>query len=185
VTWLGTSHGFDHEGNCTGYIIWVNHRGIIVDPPPQSGHMLTELGISNRLIDALIITHCHAGHDAGTFQYLLNEGIKSVMTTRTIMGSFLRKYSAISGKSVEFLRKLFMYRPVTVGTLVKIHGADLVFHYSLHTIPTVGLRVRLLHTFHGVLSLSLLSLCCLSHEPLFLNSVSHFSILYPTLTQSL
>jgi hypothetical protein len=33
ITCLGPSHGFDPEENTSGYIIWLNHHGIMVDPP--------------------------------------------------------------------------------------------------------------------------------------------------------
>lgn len=36
ITILGASHGFDCKGSTSGYILWVNQRGIMVDPPPFS-----------------------------------------------------------------------------------------------------------------------------------------------------
>jgi hypothetical protein len=36
VTVLGASHGFDASGSTSGYIVWVNQRGIMIDPPPFS-----------------------------------------------------------------------------------------------------------------------------------------------------
>lgn len=36
VTILGNSHGFDCKGSTSGYIMWINQRGIMVDPPPFS-----------------------------------------------------------------------------------------------------------------------------------------------------
>ena len=36
VTVLGASHGFDATGSTTGFIIWINQRGVMVDPPPFS-----------------------------------------------------------------------------------------------------------------------------------------------------
>jgi hypothetical protein len=33
VTVLGSSHGFDPKGKTTGFILWLNHRGLLVDPP--------------------------------------------------------------------------------------------------------------------------------------------------------
>ena len=63
VTILGSSHGFDPSGSTTGFVIWMNGRGVIVDPPPFANEMLQ--GVPVRSIDTLIITHCHADHDAG------------------------------------------------------------------------------------------------------------------------
>ena len=39
----------------------------MVDPPPFSSTCLKKLGIPSAIIMAIIITHCHADHDAGTF----------------------------------------------------------------------------------------------------------------------
>ena len=36
VTVLGNSHGFDCNGSTSGYILWVNGRGVMIDPPPFS-----------------------------------------------------------------------------------------------------------------------------------------------------
>ena len=62
------SDGFDKGGTTTGFVVWMNRRGIMVDPPPHSGTHLKKHGINPRLIKGVILTHCHADHDAGTFQ---------------------------------------------------------------------------------------------------------------------
>eukprot|EP00456_Euglypha_rotunda_P078141 TRINITY_DN7457_c0_g1_i1.p1 TRINITY_DN7457_c0_g1~~TRINITY_DN7457_c0_g1_i1.p1 ORF type:complete len:115 (+),score=15.83 TRINITY_DN7457_c0_g1_i1:431-775(+) len=100
---LGNSDGFDVNGSTTGFVLWMNRRGLMVDPPPHSGNLLKKLGIHPRLIRGVILTHCHADHDAGTFQKILEEGRVVLMTTEVILGSFLRKYSAISeiGRAVQ------------------------------------------------------------------------------------
>jgi ribonuclease BN (tRNA processing enzyme) len=67
VTILGSSHGFDPHGDTSGYIIWVNGRGIMVDPPPFMTYKLQQQGIPGSFIEGVIISHCHADHDAGTF----------------------------------------------------------------------------------------------------------------------
>lgn len=36
VTVLGNSHGFDSAGSTSGYILWINQRGVMLDPPPFS-----------------------------------------------------------------------------------------------------------------------------------------------------
>ena len=96
------------------------------------------MGIPSVLIRAIILTHCHADHDAGTFNKLLgyikyvfifynfiifkDENRIELITTRTIMSSFLRKYTALSGMSIDELKDLFVFRPVTLGTLINIYG---------------------------------------------------------------
>jgi CRP-like cAMP-binding protein len=137
---LGNSDGFDKTGTTTGFIVWMNRRGIMVDPPPHTSTILKRAGISPRLIHSLILTHCHADHDAGTFQRILEESKMVVMTTPVILKSFITKYSAISGLPASFLSKLFTFRPVIVGERISVYGGKLEFFYSLHSIPCVGFK---------------------------------------------
>ena len=44
----------------------------MVDPPPFSTYILNNMGIPSVLIEGVIISHCHADHDAGTFQKILD-----------------------------------------------------------------------------------------------------------------
>ncbi|MEZ0230899.1 MAG: cAMP/cGMP-dependent 3',5'-cyclic-AMP/GMP phosphodiesterase [Planctomycetota bacterium] len=138
MTILGSSHGFDPHGSTTGFVLWVNRRGILVDPPVDSTERLRANGIAPKLIDGVILSHCHADHDSGTFQKILEEGRIVVYTTPTILGSFLRKYSALAGLEEDFLRRTFIFRPIKIGAPIRVHGAELRFFYTLHSIPTVG-----------------------------------------------
>jgi CRP-like cAMP-binding protein/glyoxylase-like metal-dependent hydrolase (beta-lactamase superfamily II) len=138
ITVVGSSHGFDPKGKTTGFIVWINHRGMLVDPPMGSTELLAANGIAPKLIDGVVLTHCHADHDSGTFEKVLEEGRVVVYTTPTILGSFLRKYSALSGLDEDVLRRTFIYRPVKIGSSVRVHGGELRFFYTLHSIPTVG-----------------------------------------------
>lgn len=141
VTCLGPSHGFDPNDNTSGFIIWLNRNGIMVDPPVNSTEWLLESHVNPKLIDSIILTHCHADHDAGTFQKILEEGRVAIYTTKTIMNSFLRKYAAFSGEDVEQLKTLFEFRPVYMGRPFYLHGGEFQITYSVHSIPTIGFRL--------------------------------------------
>jgi len=143
VTILGNSHGFDPVGKTSGYVLWLSRRGYMIDPPPQSTALLLAQNIPPSLITGVIITHCHADHDAGTFQKILQEGRITLMTTKTIHDSFLRKYAALSGLDPLLLSKSFHFRPVKIGESVKMRGGAFKFFYSLHAIPCVGFEVFL------------------------------------------
>jgi CRP-like cAMP-binding protein len=142
VTCLGPSHGFDPGENTSGFIIWLNHQGIMVDPPVNSTEWLEDSNVSPKLIKSIILTHCHADHDAGTFQKILEEGKISIYTTETVMMSFLRKYSALSDVPISYLMKLFNFIPVRIGRPVFIQGAKFNMFYTLHSIPTMGFRME-------------------------------------------
>ena len=94
VTTIGASHGFDSHDSTSGFVIWINHKGIMIDPPPFASNALKKEGVPPSFIEKVILTHCHADHDAGTFHKLIESSPVEFMTTKTIMGSFLRKYSA-------------------------------------------------------------------------------------------
>ncbi|PJZ70079.1 cAMP/cGMP-dependent 3',5'-cyclic-AMP/GMP phosphodiesterase [Leptospira perolatii] len=138
ITCLGPSHGFDPEDNTSGFIIWLNHQGIMVDPPVNSTEWLRDSNVNPKLINHVILTHCHADHDAGTFQKILEENKITIHATATVMESFLRKYSALTKIPKKELLELFHFQPIIIGKPVMINGGEFNFHYALHSIPSVG-----------------------------------------------
>ena len=150
VTVLGASHGFDPSGKTTGFLLWMGGRAILVDPPTDATDYLRVRGVAPKTIDGVILTHCHADHDAGTFQKLLEESQVSLYTTPHILGSFLRKYSALSGLSEDVLRRTFSFHPVRIGAPVHVRGGELWFRYTLHSIPAIGFDA-----FYGNRSISI------------------------------
>eukprot|EP00522_Entomoneis_paludosa_P011531 CAMPEP_0172455762 /NCGR_PEP_ID=MMETSP1065-20121228/12231_1 /TAXON_ID=265537 /ORGANISM="Amphiprora paludosa, Strain CCMP125" /LENGTH=1384 /DNA_ID=CAMNT_0013208239 /DNA_START=266 /DNA_END=4420 /DNA_ORIENTATION=- len=142
VTVLGNSHGFDKSGSVSGYVLWINGRGVMIDPPPYSSATLEREGIRPRMIVGIILTHCHADHDAGAFQKVLTGSPVVVITTPTIYKSFIRKYAALSALSPALLRHSHRYKRATIGEPLRFQGATFHFIYTLHTIPCVGFRVE-------------------------------------------
>lgn len=142
VTVLGNSHGFDKSGSTSGYVLWINGRGVMIDPPPYSSATLEREGIRSRTIVGIILTHCHADHDAGAFQKVLTGSPVVVITTPTIYKSFIRKYAALSNLSPALLRHSHRYKPAIIGQPLRFQGATLHFSYTLHSIPCVGFRVE-------------------------------------------
>ncbi|MBL9027874.1 MAG: cAMP/cGMP-dependent 3',5'-cyclic-AMP/GMP phosphodiesterase [Myxococcales bacterium] len=149
LTVLGASHGFDPDGKTTGYILWIGRRGILIDPPVDTTMHLRDAGVMPKTIDGVILTHCHADHDSGVFAKLLEEGRTRLITTPTILASFLKKYSALSGIDEDALRRTFSFVPVKIGQGIPLNGAELIFHYTLHSIPTIGFEA-----FYGGKSLA-------------------------------
>lgn len=142
ITCLGPSHGFDPNDNTSGFIVWVNGRGIMIDPPVNSTEWLSQSNVNPKLIDHIILTHTHADHDAGTFQKILEEFPVTIHTSKTVMDSFIRKYTAMTGLAKDQLYELFNFNPVTIGKPMYIEGAKFVYHYTLHSIPTIGFRMH-------------------------------------------
>jgi len=62
----------------------------MIDPPPFSTATLEREGIRSNMIVGIILTHCHADHDAGAFQKVLSGSKIVIVTTPTIYESFIR-----------------------------------------------------------------------------------------------
>ena len=88
ITCLGPSHGFDPIDNTSGFIIWINQRGIMIDPPVNTTEWLERSNVNPKLLDSVILTHTHADHDAGTFQKILEERKITIYATKTVMESW-------------------------------------------------------------------------------------------------
>ncbi|HEY4223391.1 MAG TPA: cyclic nucleotide-binding domain-containing protein, partial [Myxococcota bacterium] len=144
VTVLGRSHGFDPDPNerTSGFVLWVDGRGIVVDPPVRSTEILAAADVDLKLIDGILLTHCHADHDAGTLEKAVEAGRVTLYTIPTIFQSYQRKWSALSGIPPDELSKLFDFRPVKVGAPIDIHGARFIFRFTLHSIPTIAFEVH-------------------------------------------
>ncbi|MEQ9364673.1 MAG: MBL fold metallo-hydrolase, partial [Leptospirales bacterium] len=138
ITCLGPSHGFDPEENTSGFILWVNHQGIMVDPPVNSTEWLRQSNVNPKNINSILLTHCHADHDAGTFQKILEEGKITIYTTETVIHSFIRKYTALTNIPAKELFSLFDFVPVMIGRSYYINGAEFRFSYALHSIPSLS-----------------------------------------------
>lgn len=119
----------------------------MVDPPLNAKEILQREGVSSRLIDFVIVSHCHADHDSGTMQMILGESQLTLVTTPLIMvlyhyysskNSFIRKYTALTALRESEFRRLFSFKPAIVGDFVNIYGAEFRFFYSIHTIPCIG-----------------------------------------------
>jgi CRP-like cAMP-binding protein/glyoxylase-like metal-dependent hydrolase (beta-lactamase superfamily II) len=141
VTVIGSGHGFDPNSDTSGFVVWINGRGVLVDPPVDTTRWMKLHGVDSRLIDDLVLTHCHADHDAGTLQKLLEEGRVRLHSTHTVIDSFIRKYRGVLGLTSTQVRALFDFSPVTIGQPVNIAGGSFVFRYNFHPIPTLGFDV--------------------------------------------
>jgi CRP-like cAMP-binding protein len=144
VTTLGRSHGFDPDPSerTSGFVLWVGGRGIMVDPPVRSLDVLRANEIDLGHVQAILLTHCHADHDAGTLERALSGGKISLYTTPTIFASYRRKWSLLSGIPEAELGKLFEFCPVQIGAPTLIEGAQFLFRYTLHAIPTIAFETH-------------------------------------------
>lgn len=135
---IGNSTGFDEQGETSGFLLWIGGNGLMIDPPANTRFWLMENRVLAEETDRVILTHCHADHDAGLLQRMLENDHLDVYTTRTIWNSFMRKY----GPLLEEFQPSYHWHEIKIGQPVKILGADFDFFYSLHSVPTIAFTVR-------------------------------------------
>jgi CRP-like cAMP-binding protein len=140
---LGTRSGFDLSGPTTGFLIWVNGRAVIYDGPVGTRYLLESQGISPEDVDAIILSHCHEDH-MGAFVELFLAGYQpKVYTAEPIYRSALIKLSSYFKQPPEQVAKLIRYERVIPGQPIEELGARFDFFYTVHSIPTIGVRVSM------------------------------------------
>jgi CRP-like cAMP-binding protein len=144
VTPLGTSHGFDPDGDLTSFVIWLNGRGILVDPSPEALAHLEVIGVAPVDIPYVFLTHVHADHDGGLVEKLLSGSRTTVIASDPVFRAFIEKAQLITGHDFEG-EGLFKHVSANPGAPVAIEvggeQATLETRWNLHPIPTNGLKV--------------------------------------------
>jgi CRP-like cAMP-binding protein len=144
VTPLGTSHGFDTEGDFTSFVIWVNGRGILVDPSPEALAYLDQAGVAPVDVPYVFLTHVHADHDGGLIEKLLGGSRTTVIASDPVFRAFAEKAQLITGHDFE-REGLVKHLPANPGRRVQIEVAgelaQLETRWNLHPIPTNGLKI--------------------------------------------
>jgi CRP-like cAMP-binding protein len=149
VTPLGTSHGFDHAGDFTCFVVWINGKGILVDPSPEALAYLDQIGIAAVDVPYVFLTHVHSDHDGGLIATLLGGSRTTVIASDPVFRCFAEKAQLVTGHDFE-QETLVLHVPANPGTPAEIDiGGEAVrieTRWNLHPIPTNGFKL----TFAGV-----------------------------------
>ncbi len=148
VTPLGTSHGFDASGDFTSFIIWVNGKGILVDPSSEALAYLDQIGVAPADVLYVFLTHVHADHDGGLVEKLVSGSPTRVIASDPVFRAFVEKARLLTGRDFEGER-LVTHISANPGNRVRIEVAadyaELETRWNLHPIPTNGFKL----TFGG------------------------------------
>jgi CRP-like cAMP-binding protein len=141
VTPLGTSHGFDAEGDLTSFVIWINGRGILVDPSPEALGYLEHIGVAQSDLLYVFLTHVHADHDGGLIEKLLSGSRTTIIASDVVFRSFVEKVCLITGHNFQ-QEGLVQHVSANPGAPIWIEMAGerlkLETRWNLHPIPTNG-----------------------------------------------
>ena len=148
ITPLGTSHGFDHAGDFTCFIVWINGKGILVDPSPEALTYLDQIGVADEDVPYVFLTHVHSDHDGGLIAKLISGSRTAVLASDPVFRAFVEKAQLITGHDVEG-EGLVAHIPANPGRPVQLEIAgeivDIETRWNLHPIPTNGFKL----TFAG------------------------------------
>jgi CRP-like cAMP-binding protein len=148
VTSLGTSHGFDHAGDFTCFVIWINGMGILVDPSHEALMYLEQMGIASVDVPYVFLTHVHSDHDGGLIATLISGSRTTVIASDIVFRSFVEKAQLITGHDFE-REGLVEHVSANPGRLTQIEIAGEVVtietRWNFHPIPTNGFKI----TFAG------------------------------------
>jgi CRP-like cAMP-binding protein len=148
VTPLGTSHGFDAAGDFTSFIIWIDSKGILVDPSSEVLAYLDQIGIAPQDVPYVFLTHVHADHDGGLVEKLVSGSPTKVIASDPVFRAFVEKARLVTGHDFE-QERIVTHISANPGTRVRIEvagdSAQLETRWNLHPIPTNGFKL----TFAG------------------------------------
>src|SRR6266478_4640471 len=148
VTPLGTSHGFDANGDFTSFIIWVDGKGILVDPSSEALAYLDQIGVAPLDVPYVFLTHVHADHDGGLVEKLVGGSQTRVIASDPVFRAFVEKARLVTGHDFE-RERLVTHIAANPGNRVRIEVAgdfaQLETRWNLHPIPTNGFKL----TFSG------------------------------------
>jgi CRP-like cAMP-binding protein len=148
VTPLGTSHGFDATGDFTSFIIWVDSKGILVDPSSEALAYLDQIGVAPQDVPYVFLTHVHADHDGGLVEKLVSGSQTRVIASDPVFRAFIEKARLVTGRDFE-QERLVTHISANPSNRVRIEVAgdfaQLETRWNLHPIPTNGFKL----TFGG------------------------------------
>jgi CRP-like cAMP-binding protein len=152
VTSLGSSHGFDPAGDLTCFVIWIDGKGILVDPSPEALGYLAELGVAPTDVPYVFLTHIHADHDSGLLAKLLGGSRTTIIASDPVFHGFIEKARVVT--SHDFHREeLVAHVSANPGPplVLAVGGETAVFRtrWNLHPIPTNGFIVTVGDTSFG------------------------------------
>jgi CRP-like cAMP-binding protein len=134
VTFVGTGSGFSPLRRTTSFVLWMDRKGILVDPVMDPWAELNKLGIDDVDVPSVLLTHCHADHDAGMIRAVIHQRRIRLMTSRVVFESFLRKARALAGCDI---RDYVDFVEINPGDTFVVENGSIMVSSSFHSIPTI------------------------------------------------
>jgi hypothetical protein len=144
---IGSASGFSASEWSSCFIVWINGQPLIVDGTPHLDDHLRRLGIEDDHILGYLITHNHEDH-ANMVGQLVNRRPVTILTSPPVFASLVSRLSSILDQPEEEVRSYVRWVPLNpglegFGEPLHWFGAEIRAWYSVHTIPTLGLDIKM------------------------------------------
>ncbi len=138
VTMLGVGTGFSTDRRTTCLIVWSEGKAIAVDLMAGFTAYFHEAGFSSRDVSHVCLSHVHSDHDGGILEKLLQGEKVTLLSSRPIFESWLRKAEALTCLRRTNIREFVRFVELRPGRATLIPGFArtwVEFDYSFHSIP--------------------------------------------------
>lgn len=140
---LGTGTGFDPTGPCTSLLVQASGRSLLVDSGPYVRTLLEHCGVSLNQLSALVLTHAHEDHSVGLCALLGLTHRLTLFVTRETAAIMRRKLAILNpdvANPASLLDDAFDVTYVEPGRPHDFFGLELLFRYTMHSIPCTGVE---------------------------------------------
>jgi len=138
VSFVGTGSGFNPFRRTTSFILWIDGKGILVDPVMDPWAEINRLGIDDVDVPSVLLTHCHADHDAGMIKAVIHHRRIRLMTSGVVFESFVRKARAWTGCDI---RRYVDFVEINPGDTLPLENACITVSSAFHSVPTIRFEV--------------------------------------------
>ncbi|MCX7806190.1 MAG: cyclic nucleotide-binding domain-containing protein, partial [Planctomycetota bacterium] len=138
VTMLGVGTGFSTDRRTTCLIVWSEGKAIAVDLMAGFTAYFHEAGFSSRDVSHICLSHVHSDHDGGILEKILQGEKVTLLSSRPIFESWLRKAEALTCLRRTNIREFVRFVELRPGRATMIPGfvrTWVEFDYSFHSIP--------------------------------------------------
>ena len=137
---IGSGNGFSQYEENTSSIVFSDYIPIFVDGSPWEEYYNSVLGIDNSEYLIFVLTHNHDDHSSLLNLLFYNKKVK-ILTTLPIFNSFVKKASAILDISESSIKEGFQFIELIPDITKRVYGIDFTAHETIHSIPTIGIRI--------------------------------------------
>jgi len=134
---LGGGSGFTKTKPCSCILLNHNSDYMLLDCLPFIDAQLKARGLCLEQVSSVFVSHIHDDH-CNLFPFVLS-GLKiDLLTTQEIYWMVIHKLAFMTGRAPSEFKEYFNFIEVKPYENTAYFGIDILPHYSVHSIPTIG-----------------------------------------------